>query len=122
MFYGTASYREAVTQHSPGLSRFAATLGTEVRNDLNPNGVVSFLGKQSVPFMEGTAITGSQPASLLVVNEPALPLHHDVGRSQRDTTPLGLRATCKPFPQGSREARQPWAVFRNRFAVPLSKT
>jgi hypothetical protein len=24
------------------------------------------------------------------------------------------------FPQGSREARQPWAVGRNRFAVLLS--
>ena len=31
--------------HSPGLLRFAATLGTELRNDRNPNGVVRFLGK-----------------------------------------------------------------------------
>ena len=29
-------YREAVTTHSPGLSRFAATLGTELRNDRQP--------------------------------------------------------------------------------------
>ena len=34
-------YREAVLEHSPGLPRFAATLGTEVRSAPNPNGVVT---------------------------------------------------------------------------------
>ena len=29
-------YREAVTQQSPGLSRFAATLGTRLGNDRQP--------------------------------------------------------------------------------------
>ena len=35
---------------------------------------------------------------------------------------MGLTTACKLFPQGSREARQPWAVFRNRFAVMLCRT
>ncbi len=37
--------------HSPGLPRFAATLGTESRNDRNPNGVVTLLG-QTVCLVE----------------------------------------------------------------------
>jgi hypothetical protein len=40
-------------------------------------------------------------------------------------TPLGLRDILLLGSQGSREARQPWAVRRNRFAVvamPNSKT
>ena len=33
------------------------------------------------------------------------------------TTPLGLRFFIYLGSQGSREARQPWAMFLNRFAV-----
>ena len=33
-------YRKAVTSHSPGLPRFAATLGKDVRIESNPTGVV----------------------------------------------------------------------------------
>ena len=36
-----STYREAVTKHSPGLRRFAATLGTELCSGRNPNGVVA---------------------------------------------------------------------------------
>jgi hypothetical protein len=38
-----SAYREAVTKHSPGLPCFAATLGTELGNKSNPNGVVTCL-------------------------------------------------------------------------------
>jgi hypothetical protein len=72
-------YREAVTEYSPGLPRFAATLGNRVPLAINPNGVV----------------TAGNP----------------------DATPMGLLFFAGPLTQGSREARQPWAVFRNRFAV-----
>jgi len=42
MFVSNSAYREAVTEHSPGLPRFAATLGTELSNGRNPNnGVVT---------------------------------------------------------------------------------
>ena len=34
----------------------------------------------------------------------------------RDATPLGL-GTLELLSQGSREARQPWALLLNRFAV-----
>ncbi len=45
-----------------------------------------------------------------------LPNPNRVVAAPRGATPLGLRASCK-FPQGSREARQPWAVLHNRCAV-----
>ena len=64
-----------------------------------PNGVVSFLAKE---LLECGAIADPQPRR---------------SNPERDATPLGLRAALKPFSQGSREARQPWAGFRNRFAV-----
>jgi len=34
-----------------------------------------------------------------------------------DATPLGLLSFVKLLPQGGREARRPWAVLHNRFAV-----
>src|SRR5260370_38587871 len=44
-------YREAVMKHSPGLPRLAATLGTEITNDRNPNGVVTV--SQTVCLVRG---------------------------------------------------------------------
>jgi hypothetical protein len=39
-----SAYRKAVTQHSPGLLRFAATMGANLRNPpLTPTGVATVL-------------------------------------------------------------------------------
>ena len=91
-------YREAVTKPSPGLPRFAATLG-DGSNETNPNGVVS------VSLLKKSWRYG-----------PTLPADHDV-RFARDATPLGLCHFSTTRPQGSRAARQPWAELRNPFAV-----
>src|SRR6266404_3822917 len=37
--------------------------------------------------------------------------------SKTDATPFGVEACTQTVSQGSRETRQPWAIFRNRFAV-----
>jgi len=37
--------------------------------------------------------------------------------SKTGRTPLGFLSFTTLFPQGSREARQPWAKLSNRFAV-----
>ena len=42
-FLRISHYREAVLEYSPGLLRFAATLGTELWNSRNPNGVMTVL-------------------------------------------------------------------------------
>ena len=81
------SNRKAVEQPSPGLPRFAATLGSGYRTGATPTGL-RLLRKSNV------AIENEQP-----------------------TQPRWGCYSLHPSPQGSREARQPWALFRNRFAV-----
>jgi hypothetical protein len=95
MFQVTALYREAVTEHSPGLPRFAATLGTMARNDRNPNGVVSFFAK-TVCLIQ--VVYGRFRGRRVIVER------HN---------PVGVERFMQTFSQGSRETRQPWAVLSN---------
>src|SRR5437667_12128367 len=91
--------------HSPGLPRFAATLGTELRNDRNPNGVVT------VPWQEFVSLrcwsTSTTRSFGCVVADPCVATY-DAGH---ETQPrLGLRVRMQTVSQSSRETRQACAV------------
>jgi hypothetical protein len=91
-------YRKAVEQLSPGLPRFAATLGNGSKDRQPQRGCVGSSGQVVMSF-----------SSELRFDRAAL-------LAQGDATPLGL-LLLGPSTQGSREARQPWARLHNRFAV-----
>ena len=80
------AYREAVTEHSPGLPRLAATLGTELRNERNPNGVVTVPRLRVVSFHMGTARQVLGLYLRFVVDGSSVDIHHDV-RSWLETQP-----------------------------------
>jgi len=112
-----SAYREAVMDHSPGLPRFAATLGTESGNDRNPNGVVTLLG-QTVCLVEKLEVYIDYRLEALFVLWliRALPL---IMRAIR-RNPVGVEGShVDGFPRVAAKRGNPGLCLRNRFAVLL---
>jgi|SRR5258706_7734493 len=89
--------REAVMQLSPGLTRFASTLGIWVWRS-NPNGVVAVSHLNEFGKIR-----------------PTLPLAMVNFGKRRN--PVGVASVSITKSHGRREARQPWAELPNRFTV-----
>lgn len=71
-------YREAVSEHSPGLPRFAATLGTELSNDPNPKWGWDRPLNSLSRLRDGGYGSYRFEACVSIVDDPALLLHQDL--------------------------------------------